>query len=138
MAVAVVTVVATKKLFKAVKVFDVLIVVTILVFGITSAFFIFTNDESSQNVIISSPDGDFVYPINKDREIEISGTMGKTKILIKNKKVSIIDSPCKNKICILAGTIDKTSHFLVCLPNRILVKIEGTTKNSTEIDAMSY
>ena len=110
----------------------------IIIFGITSAFFIFTNEQVSQNVLISSPYGKWIYPINEDREIEVIGSLGKTKIQIKNKQISIIDSPCKNKICITSGIIDKPDQFLACLPNSIMVQIEGKTQTPSNLDSVSY
>lgn len=73
-------------------------------------------------------------PLNKDRIIKVQGPLGESIIEIKNKKVRMLSSPCPDKLCIKQGAIDKTSQSIICVPNRIVMKIEGRA----DFDALTY
>jgi hypothetical protein len=51
--------------------------------------------------------------------------LGDTLVEIRGKAVFIEASPCRNKTCIAAGSIDKPGQWLACLPNEVFVSIEG-------------
>ncbi len=67
----------------------------------------------------------FVYPLNQNREIGIEGKLGTAKIIIKDGRVKIINSPCPLKICERKGWISKKGDFIICIPNRVVIKITG-------------
>ncbi len=95
----------------------------------------------SMNVVIETNDGyNKIFSINKDNLITVKGPLGDTVIQIKNKKVRIIKSSCPNHICIKSGWISSTHDALICLPNKIIVKISGENKEeiNNEIDARSF
>jgi hypothetical protein len=63
--------------------------------------------------------------LEKDyREIKISGQIGNTIAGIRNGRIRVIDSCCKNKICTHTGYINKPGEFIACAPNKVLIKIE--------------
>jgi hypothetical protein len=71
--------------------------------------------------------------ILKDTVITVSGSIGKTEIRIENGRVWISNAPCANRICQHQGKISRNGQMLVCVPNRIIVQIEGQKQN--DIDA---
>jgi len=75
------------------------------------------------------------YPLDKNAEFEVNGFLGRTKIAIKDKKVKILNSPCKNHLCIAMGSISKNGETLICAPNGVVINIIG--KNSRCPDAIS-
>lgn len=54
---------------------------------------------------------------------EIEGVNGLTVVEIRDQKVRVISSACPDKLCIHSGWIDRPGQMLVCLPNRVVVKI---------------
>jgi hypothetical protein len=67
----------------------------------------------------------FVYPLNQNREIEIEGKLGTAKIIIRDGRVKITNSPCPLKICERKGWISKKGDFIICIPNRVVIRITG-------------
>ena len=55
--------------------------------------------------------------------------------IIKNE-IAVIDANCNDKICINQGYISNTIAPIVCLPHKIIIKIEESPKIS-EIDGIS-
>ena len=65
----------------------------------------------------------------KSYEFEIEGENGvKNTVKIENGEVSIICSNCPDKICISTGAIKDGVIPIVCLPNKLIIKIEGKQK----------
>lgn len=64
--------------------------------------------------------------LNQDREILVNGYKGGTnRVVIKDQKVHISEATCPDKLCIHQGWIEHTGESLVCLPNRVIVRIIG-------------
>jgi hypothetical protein len=81
--------------------------------------------------------GEWVYPLSVDRDISVAGPLGETRIEIRDKAVRIEDSPCANKTCIASGAISRPGQWLACLPNQVIVRIEGGSEDEG-VDASVY
>lgn len=88
-------------------------------------------------VHISSGQRQWRYPLENNGQYQVPGLLGESTISIENGRASIIDSPCANKTCIQAGTIERPGQWLACLPNAVFVKIEGRT-DASQPDASSW
>lgn len=65
----------------------------------------------------------------KSYEFEIEGENGaKNTVKIENCGISITCSDCPDKICISTGEIKDGVVPIVCLPNKLLIKIVGRQK----------
>ena len=74
----------------------------------------------------------YILPLDKDRSVSVEGPLGKTLIEIKNQRVRVTDSPCRNKLCIQQGWV--RSGTIICLPNRVVITV-GDHDKSTTVDA---
>ena len=74
----------------------------------------------------------YILPLDKDRTITVEGPLGKTLIEIKDQRVRVTDSPCRNKLCIQQGWV--RSGTIICLPNRVVITV-GDHDKSTTVDA---
>jgi len=72
------------------------------------------------------------YALSKDRITHVEGPLGSTKIEIRNGKARILRSPCKLKVCIKSGYIQYADRISVCLPNRVVVRIEGNAQRGLD------
>jgi hypothetical protein len=70
--------------------------------------------------------------LKEDSTFVVDGKLGKVTIEIKDSKVRIIDETSPNNICQKQGHISKVKEQLICLPNKIIVTIDG----ETELDAV--
>ncbi len=73
----------------------------------------------------------YEYSAETDGTYSVEGVLGETTFEIKGGKVHIIDSPCKNKICVNQGW----SSPLVCLPNNVTITLEDN--GNGDYDAVS-
>lgn len=65
------------------------------------------------------------YSLSEDREITVERDGHLNKITIKDGAVQMSEANCRNQLCVRQGTISKANETIVCLPNRIVVRIEG-------------
>lgn len=100
-----------------------LIIVALLV---ASSFLILLGQTAGGKVVVSLDDKViFVAPLNKDRRVELEGPLGITVLEIKDGAARIISSPCTKKICIHMGKIQRSGDLLACVPNHLVINIEG-------------
>jgi hypothetical protein len=117
---------------KHLTVFDrkLLIVVAVLV---ALSFLLLLRQNSGARVVVSSDDRIvFVAPLNKDQLVELEGPLGITVLQIKNGAARVVSSPCAHKVCIHMGEATHTGDLLACVPNKLVMTIEG---DSAEEDA---
>lgn len=64
-------------------------------------------------------------PLDKNRSIEVAKEYHNV-ITIKDGKVSISESDCPGEDCVHSGWIGTVGRSIVCLPNRVEVRIVGS------------
>lgn len=74
------------------------------------------------------------YSLSEERVHQIKGVLGNSLITVKGGKASFLSSPCKNKVCVHQGEIDKSGQLAACLPNRVVVRVLGV---SNDYDALT-
>ena len=122
--------------------FKVLDFVFLLIFSAVLTLSILTLNKKSEKeptLIITTPDGQYIYPLNKDREIPVKGLIGITVVKIKDGKASIKDSPCPNKTCVACTPVSENFEWIACLPNQVFIRVErGEEEKPIETDASTY
>lgn len=71
-------------------------------------------------------------PLSMNQIIDVKGKLGITQVEIRDGRAHIRRSPCLNKICIKSGYIQYADRLAACIPNRVVVKIQGTSHNGVD------
>ena len=67
------------------------------------------------------------YPLSEDRDIPITRDGAATNhAVIENGTVYMKEASCKNHICISQGRKSAAGESIVCLPNRVVIRVEGS------------
>ena len=103
---------------------DIVLLIIILAVGIPLSVLSLTAGTAGDKVQISA-DGEVygIYPLDMDRESEVTEDGHTNHITIKDGQVSMSYSTCLNQICVNTGAISETKDAIVCLPNRVVVEI---------------
>ncbi len=56
---------------------------------------------------------------------EVEGYQGKSVFLVENYEVMMVDSACPDKLCVRVGRVRAGGASIVCLPNRVVLRLEG-------------
>lgn len=77
--------------------------------------------------VIVEQDGRTLYqgPLSESRQVQLDGPLGTTTLVLDQQGVKIIDSPCAYKVCIGMGQIGRVGEWIACVPNHLLIRIEG-------------
>ena len=111
---------------KYIKLVDLIIVLIVLISSIFMTR-IFARDVARYAIICVNGNEYGRYNIDKKQTIEVVTQYGRNVVVIDDKKVWVSETDCKDKVEVNAGSISKPGQSLVCLPNRLVVTIEGGT-----------
>lgn len=123
---------------KKINKYDIALIVFIIA---VSSFFIFYNgrnvtySNTNRAVIYSEGKiiGEYVLNDKYKNEFTVKTSNGYNKIKIENGEIWIEDASCTDKYCIHQGKISGSGENIVCLPNKLIIKVESEKKNK-EID----
>ena len=107
--------------------FFAILLVILLTAGIALAFIPWGS--SSEDAIVQIwQDGALIheYPLTAEETIRLSGDYENT-IVIHGGHVAITESSCPGTDCVHSGQIDRPGRSIVCLPNRVEVRIVGSS-----------
>jgi len=110
-----------------------IVILGIIVLGI----FIFVNitkEEGSIAEVYFEDNLVLTIDLNIDSEYTVDGELGDVVLEVKDKKIRVKSENSPRNICSKEGYIGDSSRTLICLPNKIIVKIVG----ETEIDGVVY
>lgn len=115
---------------------DTFLFIFLIVVSVTGLVFIKEVLPKGTEVIIEV-NGKAAYTISlhEERAVEVQGINGTTRVEVKNTKIRVTDSPCPDKLCIKQGWIERGA--IVCLPNRVIVRVNNGTDATPQIDAVT-
>ncbi|MCK5156171.1 MAG: NusG domain II-containing protein [Spirochaetales bacterium] len=92
----------------------------------------YSSPSDSAELLVRVDEESWRYTLDEDRILFIPGPLGDTEIHIHDGEVFVEDSPCNSKICVAAGKIRRPGQWIVCLPNRVFISIEGVVDTGKE------
>ncbi len=112
------------------------VLVTSALLGIGLNIYYISGDNSQAKSVIITVDGKMIksLPLRQGYagEVRVDGSNGYNIIEYKDGRVRMKDADCSDKICIQFGWISTPPQQIVCLPNRVVVKV--ISENSADVD----
>ena len=111
---------------KYIKKADIILLIVLIVIGLASTVFV-TMSKSNGSTVIIEQNGKMYgkYSLYEDKTINIKGDKTSNTVQIKDGKVKMTESTCKNQVCVRHSEISSGGESIICLPNRVIVRIEG-------------
>ncbi len=72
------------------------------------------------------------YPLSGEKTIVMHCTTGIFRIQIRNGSVWVEEAHCPRQICMKAKKISRAGQMIVCIPNHILIRIEGQSEGTLD------
>lgn len=104
------------------KIGDIVIIAIVLLCALAALLpFLGSSDATKAEIY---EDGKLLYTVDltKDQILEVEGDYHNT-IEVKDGKIHFVESTCPDKVCVRSGYASKGRPALVCLPNRVVVKL---------------
>ena len=121
---------------------DVILIAALLVVALLTAggmrIWQMNNTKNSANVVVTI-DGEVygTYPLSEDRTERIELPDGSYNILvISDGYADVTEASCPDQICVKHNHIRYSKESIVCLPNKVVVTVEGGEEN--EIDGSTF
>ena len=98
----------------------------VLLAVLLSCFLFLQSCNRTQGVVEIYLDGECVHtmPLGQDGTFTVAGDYRNT-ITVQDGKVFVSESDCPTHDCVRSGAISKKGQVLICLPNRLEVRING-------------
>ncbi len=107
---------------------------------VCAAFLLFSNiifaKQAGKTVVVEIDGAQYasynLAELTEEKTLEIQTEYGYQEIVLTKTSVTVTKSDCEDKSCL--GTIEKQGELLICLPHKLLVKLEG----DGEVDGVAY
>lgn len=86
-------------------------------------FFVFGRDEGGFAVVTVDGVVTNKIPLDQNGDYELNG--GSNVLRIENGAACMIEAACPDHICVDTGEIRYEGQMIVCLPNHLVVTVEG-------------
>jgi len=73
------------------------------------------------------------FRLDEDQTIQVPGALGETTVHVQAGGVRVIASPCPGKDCMHSGKIRRSGQMIVCVPNRVVISIQGTETSALDM-----
>ena len=110
-----------------------IVILGIIVLGIF-VFITITKEDGSIAEVYYEDEKILTIDLNIDSEYIVDGELGDVVLEVKDKKIRVKSENSPRNICSKEGFIGDSSRTLICLPNKIVVKIVG----ESVIDGVVY
>ncbi len=114
---------------------DKLLMVSLLVLGLASIFVV-DHLVGKGSVAVVEVDGQMAHrlDLSVDCQKVVAVPLGDMVIEVRQGRVRVSSSPCPHKLCVSVGWVHQAGGLIVCVPNRVLVRVEG----QEEVDAVTW
>ena len=140
---------------------DIILFIVLVITGLAaSAALTLSHDEAGSNAkVIIESGGDLYarYPLSEDRTVVVPAPKQISVdapaadpdesasaqydyynvVNISGSKVSVTEASCKNQVCVKHGAISRPGESIVCLPNRLVVRIENGSEEGGGYDSVT-
>lgn len=122
-------------MFQIIKKADIVLFVVLLLAGLAFTWFTsFGATEGSDVVVTVNGETYGTYKLSENQTVTVHVKNFTNKFIIKDGSVQMIESNCRNHVCIKEGSISTPKQSIVCLPHKLIIEIKG---GETKYDAVS-
>lgn len=87
-------------------------------------------------------DGRCIYAVDLSKvdepyELTFSDESGYNRIRVERGKIAIVDADCPDRVCVDSGWLSDSALPIVCLPHRIVIRIEKKSPMPDDIDSVA-
>jgi hypothetical protein len=118
---------------RIIKPLDIPVIALSVLVAVLSVAFAASARGKTAVLVVSSPAGEWRYTLDKNVTESIPGALGDSVISIENGRARFVDSPCENKQCVLHPPLSEAGHWSACLPNQIMLRVEGNSDAGIDV-----
>lgn len=111
---------------------DICLILALLLLAL-ALYFCFSADkeEGACAVVLIGGEEAGRYPLSKNGTFPLNG--GTNTLVIENGYAWLSEASCPDKICVHMGKIHLNGQLIVCLPNQLIVTVEGGEDSGVDV-----
>lgn len=112
---------------------DILLIafVLVLAFGIW-VFTLLTRQSGGEVVVSINGDEVLRLPLDEDAEILLGEGEHTNLLVIESGEAAVTEASCPDHVCVNQGKISFNGQTIVCLPNKLVVSIQGGAESDMD------
>lgn len=115
---------------------DIILIITFIIIAIVLFIINFKNSEKGTSVEVTvSGESYGMFPLDKDGEYIITNGKKHNILVINNGTARISEATCNNQVCVKHKAISKDNETIICVPNKIVIKVVSESAN--ELDGVA-
>ena len=115
-----------RSLIQELKIGDKILILCLLSLSVVSGVVLKRAHQEAKYCIISVNGRDtYKLLLSEPQRVKIKGPLGESIIEIRDGSARMLDSPCPLKICMHQGEIRAPGGTIICVPNRVMIRITG-------------
>ena len=119
-----------------IKILDIIIIIITAAAAFYAVYFAYIMPRGQTQVFIQAQERQWFFPISAQETVVVKGLIGDTVIKIDGNRAWVESSPCENQNCVATGNAVRQGQWAACLPNNVLLIIEGT--KSEDADTIAW
>lgn len=105
---------------------DILLIAIVLVLALGIwAYTLLTRQSGGEAVVSINGEEVLRLPLNKDTRVTLGEGEHTNVLVIEKGEAAVIEASCPDHVCIDQGRVRFSGQSIVCLPNKLVVSIEG-------------
>lgn len=105
---------------------DILLIAIVLVLALgVWAFTLLTRESGGEAVVSINGEEVMRLPLDQDTEILLGEGEHTNLLVIEDGQAAVAEASCPDHVCINQGWIGFNGQSIVCLPNKLVVSVEG-------------
>lgn len=64
-------------------------------------------------------------PLDRDQQVRVQGPLGASVIEVRDGRARVAASPGPRQICVRLGWLQSSGESAICLPNQVVLRLEG-------------
>ena len=121
-----------------VKIPDLVIILLALGLSGFSAFTAYVRPRHTIQVLVRGPGQSWIFPLEAEETVSVQGPLGRTVVQISGGRAWVESSPCDNQTCVASGPVRYQGAWAACLPNNVLLLMEGNDEQKNTPDAVAW
>ena len=116
---------------------DIVLIAILVVVAFISYIVIYNLISKQGNVVEVYSDSKLIkkVPLDTDTEFEVKIDNHINVVRVEKGFVSMLDADCPDKLCEKQGKIHNNGETIICLPNKIVIKVNTEKQSSDAVDA---
>ena len=112
---------------------DIILISVLLAIALSVLFIMsLTKKSGGYAVVVINSTETQSYPLNKDTQVTLKNGDGYNILVIENGQAYIKEASCPDKLCVKQHEVEFNGEALVCLPNKITVKIVSDAESDVD------